>query len=542
MSAESCCRDTWPPATCQLVERLRDPACYPHPTGAIRVIETHISWVFLTGPFAYKLKKPRNLGFLDYTSLEKRRHFCEEEIRVSGRFAPGLYLAAVPITGSVEDPRVSGSGPAIEWAVKLVQFDEADRLDAQFEMGRLTAADCRRLGSEIAELEHGLAVASVDQPWGTTDSVRAAVAINLDQLRRERPDLADRIERVAGWLDGRLEGLRAVVEGRRVAGRVRECHGDLHLGNLVLHHGRMTPFDAIEFSSTLRWIDVANDVAFLLMDLEARGRPDLAAQVRSGWMEVADDHAAALVLPAYEVYRAVVRAAVAALRNGAGREARAETDRYLGVAERLMRPLEPVMVAMSGVSGSGKSKLAATLVGELQAVRLRSDVERKRLAGLQPTDRPADASAEATIYGDALTRRVYERLAERAAMLLDAGTSVIIDAACTRRWQRDLIAGLAHSRGVSLTWLEIDLPEDLLLARVTARQAAGGDASDASAAVVKRQLAAREPITTEELSAAGGIVRRLRLTEADQQDSRFFDRIRLVVLKRLGTHHEGLLP
>lgn len=529
MSAESCCRDTWPPATCQLVERLRDPACYPHPTGAIRVIETHISWVFLTGPFAYKLKKPRNLGFLDYTSLEKRRHFCEEEIRVSGRFAPGLYLAAVPITGSVERPRVSGPGPAIEWAVKLVQFDEADRLDAQFEMGRLTAADCSRLGSEIAELQHGLAVASVDQPWGTTDSVRAAVAINLDQLRRERPDLADRIERVAGWLDRRLEGLRAVVEGRRVAGRVRECHGDLHLGNLVLHHGRMTPFDAIEFSSTLRWIDVANDVAFLLMDLEARGRPDLAAQVRSGWMEVADDHAAALVLPAYEVYRAVVRAAVAALRNGAGREARAETDRYLVVAERLMRPLEPVMVAMSGVSGSGKSKLAATLVGELQAVRLRSDVERKRLAGLQPTDRPADASAEATIYGDALTRRVYERLAERAAMLLDAGTSVIIDAACTRRWQRDLIAGLAHSRGVSLTWLEIDLPEDLLLARVTARQAARGDASDASAAVVKRQLAEREPITTEELSAAGGIVRRLRLTEADQQDARFFDRIRLGV-------------
>ena len=207
-----------------------------------------------------------------------------------------------------------------------------------------------------------------------------------------------------------------------------------------------------------------------------------------------------------------------------------------------MRPLEPVMVAMSGVSGSGKSKLAAMLVGELQAVRLRSDVERKRLAGLQPTDRPADASAEATIYGDALTRRVYERLAERAAMLLDAGTSVIIDAACTRRWQRDLIAGLAHSRGVSLTWLEIDLPEDLLLARVTARQAAGGDASDASAAVVKRQLAAREPITTEELSAAGGIVRRLRLTEADQQDSSFFDRIRLVVFKRLGMHHEGLLP
>ena len=540
MSAESSCCDTWPPATCRLIERLRDPACYPHPTGSIRVIETHISWVFLTGTFVYKLKKPRDLGFLDYTSLEKRRHFCEEEIRVSGRFAPDLYLGAVPITGSVDEPRVAGTGPAIEWAVKLVQFDEADRLDARFEAGRLTAADCRRLGSEIAELEKGLAVASVDQPWGTADSVRTAVAINLDQLRQERADLADRVERVAGWLEGRLTGLRAIIEGRRAAGRVRECHGDLHLGNLVLHHGRMTPFDAIEFSPTLRWIDVANDVAFLVMDLEARGRSDLAAQVRSGWMEAADDHAAALVLPAYEVYRAVVRAAVAALRNGDCPEARAETERYLGLAERLMRPPHPVLLAMSGVSGSGKSTLAATLVGELQAVRLRSDVERKRLAGLRPTDRPADASAEVMIYGDPMTRLVYEGLAERAAMLLDAGMSVIIDAACNRRWQRDLIAGVARSRGLSLTWLELDMPADLVRARVAARRAAGGDASDASPAVVRRQLAEREPIATEELSAPGGIVCRLRLTEADRQDPKLVERIRQVAFQPPGMHQGGL--
>jgi aminoglycoside phosphotransferase family enzyme len=185
-----------PAETLRLVERLREPAAYPHPTAEIRLVETHISWVFLTGPFVYKLKKPLDFGFLDYTSLEKRRRFCEEEIRVSGRFAPELYLAAVPITGSADEPRVEGDGPALEWAVKLVQFDEADRLDARFAAGRLTAADCERLGASIAAVEEGLAVAAADEEWGSAESVHDAVAINLRQLRDRRADAADAVERI----------------------------------------------------------------------------------------------------------------------------------------------------------------------------------------------------------------------------------------------------------------------------------------------------------------------------------------------------------
>jgi aminoglycoside phosphotransferase family enzyme/predicted kinase len=513
-----------PVETLRLVERLRHPAAYPHPTAAIRLIETHISWVFLTGPFVYKLKKPLDLGFLDYTSLERRRRFCEEEIRVSGRFAPELYVAAVPITGTPDEPRVGGDGPALEWAVKLVQFDEADRLDARFAAGRLTAVDCERLGAAIAAVEEGLAVATAGDAWGSAASVHDAVAINLGQLRDRRADAADRVGRIEAWLYARLDALADVIERRRAAGRVRECHGDLHLANLVLHAGRMTAFDAIEFSPGLRWIDVANDVAFLAMDLESRGRPDLAAIVRSSWMEAADDHAAAIVMPVYEVYRAVVRAAVAALRADDA-AAHAETDRYLDLAERLMRPRRPVLYATCGVSGSGKTTLAGGFVAAAGAVRLRSDVERKRLAGLRPTDRPLDEAAAAALYDPLMTRRVYRRLADLARTLLEAGSSVVIDAACLTRWQRGELTTVAREAAAPLVWLELDLPDEVVMGRVAARLAAGGDASDASPDVVRGQLASREPIDAEELAAAGLGARLVRVTDAELADPAFAERV-----------------
>lgn len=489
-----------------LVERLLDPAAYPHPTGSIRLVETHISWVFLTGPFAYKLKKPVDLGFLDFTTLEQRKHFCEEEVRVSGRFAPEIYLAAVPITGAADRPHVGGDGEPIEWAVKLVQFDESDRLDNRFNEARLTAADCRALGETVARVEERLPVADPADRWGLAESVCDAVAINLAAIRTHRPDAAPRADRIGDWLRDRLAAAAPLLRDRLAAGRVRECHGDLHLANLVFHAGRMMAFDAIEFNSGLRWIDVANDVAFLAMDLHSRGRPDLAAQVVSSWVETANDHAAVALLPIYEVYRAVVRASIAAIRGGQGGDAgsRAETDRYLDLAEHLVAPGAPVMIATSGVSGSGKSTVAAELVGRFAAIRIRSDVERKRLAGLAASERPAAAGGVAVLYGEAATHGVYERLARLAATVLAAGTSVIVDAACNQRWQRDLLAGVSRESGVPLVWLDFDVPADVVLARVAVRESSGSDASDATCAIVRQQLASREPIMSAELVATGG--------------------------------------
>lgn len=517
-----------------LVARLLDPAAYSHPTQSIRLIETHISWVFLTGTYVYKVKKPCALGFLDFTTLERRRDFCREEVRVSGRFAPELYLGAVPITGTFSEPHVDGAGEPIEWAVKLRQFDEAGRLDRVFADHRLSADDCQRLGVEIARVQAGLAVAAPTTPWATPQAVIAAVALNLDQLRRGRPDAGSRADMLERWLRGQLERLAPAIARRKAAGRIRECHGDLHLANIVLHEGRMMAFDAIEFNAALRWIDVANDIAFLAMDLEARGRPDLAAHAVSGWIEAADDHDAAVVLPAYKVYRAIVRAAVAAIRSSqmaTGDEqqaaARLESDRYLDLAERLMAARRPALYATSGVSGSGKTTIAGRLVGQAGAIRLRSDVERKRLAGMAATERPADEDHARALYDPATTRRVYERLAALARTLLAAGTSVVVDAACNLRSQRDMLAAVARDTHSPLVWLDFEIPADALIARVQARQAAGTDASDASADVVRAQLAAREPITSEECTAGSNSrpARIVRITPAAFDDPAFITRI-----------------
>ena len=306
-----------------LIERLLEPAPYPHPTEAIRLVETHISWVILTGPFAYKLKKPVSLGFVDYTTLDLRRRSCEGEVRVSGRFAPELYVAAVPITGSGEVPCVGGEGEPIEYAVKLVQFDEADRLDSRFVAGRLTAADCRALGEAIAAVEECLPAARPGDPWGTADSVFAAAAVNLAAIRTHLPEAVGRVDRLESWLRRRLDAAAPLLVARQATGRVRECHGDLHLAGAVL----------------------------------------------------------------------------------------------------------------------------------------------------------------------------------------DAGRTVVIDATCIKRWQRDRLAAVALDRGVPLIWVVFDLPTEAVLARLATRQAAGGDPSDASVAVVRRQLAASEPLANEEAFGNAVIVR-----------------------------------
>ena len=504
-----------------LLGRLLTPAAYPHPVTDVRLIETHISWVFLTGDYVYKVKKPVDLGFLDFTSLERRRHFCREEVRLNRRFAPALYLDAVPIVGSPAAARIGlageagGDGEPIEWAVRLRQFDEAGRLDRLLDDGGLSSQGCTELGVEMARIQDRLEIADVSTPWGTPEAVASAIDTTLARLCAHRPEHRERVDALQRDVHRRLAASRAAIEARRRAGRVRQCHGDLHLANLVRHEGRFVAFDSIEFSDTLRWIDVASDVAFLAMDLESRGRADLAATFTSSWIEAADDHQAVCVLPVYMIYRASVRASVAAIRSSqaavgpradpaAAATAAAETDRYLALAERLLRARHPLLVATSGVSGSGKTTIAGAVAAAIGGVRIRSDVERKRLAGLAPNERPRTAADETSLYSPDATRRTYARLAELARLILGAGTSVVVDAACNRRWERRVLADAARAAGVTLIWLSLEVPEAVAVSRVAARQATGSDASDASVEVVRAQYAAREPILPEEFTPAPG--------------------------------------
>lgn len=505
MSTAASATDDTPP----LVRRLLSPAAYPHPVDGIHLVETHISWVFLTGAHVYKVKKPVDLGFLDFTSLERRRAFCDEEIRLNKRFAPQLYVDAVPITGTPETASVGGVGPPIEWAVHLVQFEERNRLDHVLDRRDLGADDVQALAADIAAVHAAFPPAAADTRWGTAETFRGIVHLNLDQLRQHRPDLAGRAADLAAWVDRQLAVHAAALVKRRADGRIRECHGDLHLGNLVRHGGRIVAFDGIEFNESLRWIDVANDIAFLAMDLHARGRPDLAATVISSWAEAADDHASLGLMPLYLVYRAIVRAAVAAIRSaqaaagGVGETARGECDRYLLLAEQLAAPRRPMLFATCGISGSGKSTLAAAVAAATGGIRLRSDVERKRLAGLAAIERPADAGATAAVYSDEMSRRTYRRLAELAGTSLRSGWSVVIDAACLRRWQRTLLAEAAAAAAVDLVWLDLDVPAALASARVRRRLDQGRDPSDATERVVADQVAHRDPITAAETAGDG---------------------------------------
>jgi aminoglycoside phosphotransferase family enzyme/predicted kinase len=507
-----------------LVRRLLDPRAYPHPVEQVRLVETHISWVFLTGRYVYKVKKPVDFGFLDFASLEKRRHYCHEEVRLNRRFAPSLYLAAVPITGRPQEAVVAGDGEPTEWAVQLAEFDEACRLDRLLDVGGLGAADCDTLGREIAAVQQRLEVASRDTPWGTAATAAEAFRMNLAQIVEHRPAAADASTALTRWMSERIASQSDAFAMRRATGKVRQCHGDLHLANLVRHEGHFLAFDAIEFSDTLRWIDVASDIAFLAMDLESRGRPDLAAIVTSGWIEASDDHAATAVLPIYLVYRATVRAAVAAIRaaqpDADTDAAAAESDRYLALARSLAAPGRPVLYATCGPSGSGKTTLARRVVATASAVHLRSDVERKRAAGMSPTERPADTDAAARLYSEAATRDTYNRLARLARGMLGDGARVVVDAACTARWQREVIAEAAAATGADLVWIVPQVPEPVLIERVEARRQRDHDASDATAAIVRSQLERFEPIRDAELRAYPR-TKLLRLPEATSSADAF---------------------
>jgi len=538
-----------------LLQRLLTPAAYPHPVTSVTLIETHISWVFLTGDYVYKVKKPVNFGFLDFSSLERRRHFCEEEVRLNRRFAPAFYLDAVPIVGPPTAARilrageVSGDGEPIEWAVRLRQFDEAGRLDRLLDSGELSAQGCEELAGEMARIQDRLEIADVTTSWGTSEAVVSAIDTTLGRLRHHRPEICERVAVLEREVHRRLVACSGAIEERRRAGRVRQCHGDLHLANIVWHEGRFVPFDSIEFSDALRWIDVASDVAFLAMDLESRGRGDLATAFTSSWIEAADDHQATCVLPVYLIYRAIVRATVAAIRStqsnvgppadpAAAAAANAESDRYLALAERLLVDRRPLLVATSGVSGSGKTTVAGEVAAALGGVRLRSDVERKRIAGMAATDRPRDAVQEAALYSSESTRRTYARLAELSRLILAAGTSVVVDAACNRRWERRLLADAAREAGVPLVWLSLEVPEAVAVARVAARQAGGTDASDASVDVVRAQFAAREPIQPDECTPTSSGEQReslITITGSDLEHPEFAQRLAADLLARSGS-------
>ncbi|MGL4315286.1 MAG: AAA family ATPase [Pseudomonas sp.] len=509
-----------------LIAALQNPALYPHPVDGFQVIETHISWVLLTGPFAYKIKKPVNFGFLDFTSLDARQHFCGEELRLNQRLTEGLYLDVLPITGSEGAPQLGGDGPAIEYVLKMRQFPQSQLLSAVQARGELTAAHIDALAVQIAGFHLRTPAVASSHALCSPTAIVAPMRQNFEQIRPLLSDAADlqQVDALEAWTEANIARLEPLLAQRAANGAIRECHGDIHLGNATLLDGQVVLFDCIEFNEPFRLIDIASDAAFLAMDLEDRGLKALSRRFVSAWLEHSGDYAALELLNLYKAYRALVRAKVALFSLAyQSDEQRVETLKqyrnYANLAESYSAIPSPFLAITTGVSAVGKSHVALRLVEALGAIRLRSDVERKRLFGEQADD--AKGALYGGIYSAQATQATYQRLHQLAENALHAGFPVVLDAAYLKQAQRAEAWQVAEQNGAPFLILDCQAPQEVIAGWLQQRQAEGSDPSDATLEVIEAQQAKREALTEEEQAHS----KRVDTHEAASLDS-LIERIR----------------
>jgi aminoglycoside phosphotransferase family enzyme/predicted kinase len=469
----------------------------------VALVETHISWVLLTERLAYKLKKPVHLPFVDFSTLALRKHFCEEELRLNKRLAPALYLGVVPVCGTPQAPQIGDFEDAcepIDYAVCMQRFPAGALLSERLADGGggLRPEHIDRLAERLADFHRDAPVALPISPSEAQRQVLEPVLKVLKQLQADGD--SPQVLALQAWVDAQRPVLREVWRTRRDGSAVRECHGDLHLANTVLIDDEATAFDCIEFDPALRWIDVMSDVGFLTMDLVAHDRRDLAYRFLDAYLQRSGDYAGVRVLRFYEVYRAMVRGLVERVRSRtAGTASQAVRPDYLALARRLAQTAGgPARLLIThGLSGSGKSTIAQQLLEFAGAIRVRSDVERKRLFGLAALQRSAGQALD--IYTPEATRRTLDRLKECARTALQAGYPVIVDAAFLRRADRRAFQVLATEAGVPFAILHCRASEPTLRQRVIVRGVDGGnDASEADVNVLERQLAHNEPLDRDE--------------------------------------------
>ncbi|AEG02725.1 AAA family ATPase [Methylomonas methanica] len=481
---------------CTLIESLKNPARYPHPAESIRLLETHISWVLLAGDFVYKIKKPVDFGFLDFSELAQRHLFCREELRLNRRLAPGLYLAVVGIGGSPRQP-VFDAEPAFEYAVKMQRFAEEDLLDHVLARGALTRQHMQSLAITLAEFHAGLPPAVADSGYGDADAVALPARQNFQQLALLLDEShAARLAGLQAASEQEFASCRGLFDQRLRAGQVRECHGDLHLGNIVLLDGQPTPFDGIEFNPALRWIDVMNDIAFLLMDLQQRLRPNLAYAFLDAYLQASGDYGGLSVLRFYLGYRAMVMAKVSAIRAAqlGGQHGLGLCRGYLDLAERFYRAPQPGLLITHGLPGCGKTTVSQLILERLGFIRIRSDVERKRLFGIQP-QQASHSDLGGGIYSPEATVKTYRHLLQLAGDILRSGFSVIVDAAFLKQAERGQFLSLAAQLNMPFAIVDIGIDEALQRQRINQRR---NDASEADNTVLDLLKGASEPLTAEE--------------------------------------------
>jgi aminoglycoside phosphotransferase family enzyme/predicted kinase len=464
----------------ETVAFLSDPNT--HGGAEVETITTHASRIFMAGERVYKLKRAVKYSYLDFSTPERRRKSCEEELRLNRRTAPNLYLDVQRITRGTDGLQLDGSGEAIDWVVVMRRFPQEALFSHLAEAGSLTPDLMRHLADRIAEFHRN---AEVTSNFGGTAGAEQVIRINDENLRRDGPpEIAiGEAEALTAAARTVAKELSTLLEQRRAAARVRHCHGDLHLRNICLIDGEPVLFDCLEFNPSLASIDVLYDLAFLLMDLIHRGLSTEAAIVFNRYLDVSDESDGIAAIPLFLALRAWVRAHVTATATKSGAGDAGEARRYFDLAGSFLKPYPARLVAIGGLSGTGKSTIAAILSGRLAqapARVLRSDVIRKRLFGAAPEQRlPGNA------YSKEATARVYAKLESEARSTIEAGCSVILDAVSAQAEERAAFAALARKLNVPFDGIWLEAPPEILRRRVGARK---NDASDADLAVLERQL------------------------------------------------------
>ena len=486
-----------------LVEALSHPEAYPHATGTIDVVETHISWIFLTESLAYKIKKPLNLGFLDFSTIEKRRHYCYEELRRNQRLCPEIYLSVVPVVQNGEAILVDAKGEIIDYAIKMVQFDRTMELDRMLSHKLLKEEHIDHLAIMIARFHASQPPVPAESSFGHPDHVIEPMLHNFTSIEKiiSGNNEIDQLAQLKTVTLQKHQQLYSLLLQRKRNGFIRQCHGDMHTGNMVLWKKRIFIFDCIEFNESLSNIDVISDLAFLFMDLEHGGAPELAWRLLNNYLAETGDYSALPLLSFYALYRAMVRAKVTAIRyeqtvDSAKTQAILEEHRsYLARALDYSLSKKPMLIITFGVSGSGKTLVSGKIAQALRCIHLRSDIERKRLAGLKSLERSSERNA---LYTENFNLQTYHRLLDLATILINAELSVIVDATFLKSSNRKLFMELARELKVSFKILHFCAPDELLMERVRNRFLMGNDASDANTEVLEKQLEEQDALTAEE--------------------------------------------
>ncbi|EIC29878.1 MULTISPECIES: AAA family ATPase [Methylomicrobium] len=488
----------------KLIQGLMFPEAYPHSAGNIRLIETHISWVLLTGEYVYKIKKPVDFGFLDFSTLARRRHFCQEELRLNRRLAADWYLEVVPVTGTYERPRMGGNGAAIEYAVKMRQFPTAATLKDRGKSGHFGQNEIDRITDLLADFHARIAKASGDSPYGDSTDIRHWFEENSIHLRPrlQNPGRIAQLQAIEDWGLAEWQAKAGLMEQRKHLGFVRECHGDMHLGNMTRVDGEIVLFDCIEFNPMLRWIDVISEAAFLMIDLLHFGLDALAFRFINRYLQRTGDYRGVALLRYYLVYRALVLAKVSLLRaeqqhdSGLWEQNHAEYGVYADLAERFTRMSSPMLLITHGFSGSGKSYYASLLSERIGAVQIRSDIERKRIFGFK-ADQGTGSAPDSGIYTENATQSTYERLLAEARTVLESGLTAIVDATFLKAAQRAPFRQLASSSGARFRILDFQAADQVLDERIRRRQDRN-DASEATIEILRRQQQTAEALSPEE--------------------------------------------